>query len=34
MQLFYEEYLGKCQNIQNIKLSYCLNDDGDCLVRI
>ena len=32
--LFYEDYLGKLDNMKDIKFDFILNDDAEVLIRI
>lgn len=34
MMNFYEHFMDKMSNLRNINLTFCLNDNGDILVRI
>ena len=30
---FYNVYLDKLDNLKNVKVNFCLNDNGDVLIR-
>lgn len=34
MEFFWNNYLHKCEDMTNIRVSYTLNDSGDILIRI
>jgi len=31
---FYIEFLGKLNNLKDVSISFCLNDNGDVLIRM
>jgi hypothetical protein len=34
MNEFWKDYLKNCKKMENIEFSYCLNDNGDVLIRV